>query len=160
MKSETFIVIFVWIICSTILNKCFTSLLLRTFYITKPSLTVETLEDIASDSELKVIGRNGLNELQEINQQIYEIIYEKIDSYSQELGLLTQRLPDLVGTTQIFDDVQERKAVLMINSEMANLIKVFYPEINLMESEHKYNQQFFYTYVSKGIPNSEQIFQM
>ena len=49
---SVYILLFVWILGLNILNKAFISLLLKTFFKVKPTLTVETLDDIVSNPDL------------------------------------------------------------------------------------------------------------
>ena len=62
--------------------------------------------------------------------------------------------------SKIKKDIVQRKTVIIADSLSSKNLPIFFNLNNLMESEHKYNQQFIYSYVSKSIPNYRQIYRM
>ena len=88
LKIGSLIALLCCLLSTTVLTKCFTSLLLGTFFKTKPSLTVETLEDIVSNPEINVIGRNTINELKSFYPEIYENIHKRNIDYEKQLNAI------------------------------------------------------------------------
>ena len=160
IKILSFILLFSCLLCITVLTKCFTSLLLGTFFKTKPSLTVETLEDIVSNPKINVFGRESIKEIKLINPKIYEIIHKRSINYEKQLNVYGKKEIDMLKMSKLIKDIEERETVILFNSLNAKSVKIFLHLNNLMESEHKYSQHFIYTYVTKTLPNYKQIYRM
>ena len=160
LNKGTWIKLLSCLLCITVLTKCFTSLLLGTFFKTKPSLTVETLEDIVSNPEINVIGRASLKELKVFNPGIYEIINKRNIDYEKQLNFTEVDESVIFQSSKMLKDVELSKTVVLINSLNAKSLKIYFHLNNLMESEHKYIQDFIYTYVSKTLSNYKQIHRM
>ena len=154
MKTGLYVLLFIWLLFSTILSKCFTSVLLGTFFKIKPTLTVETLEDLVSNPGIKIIGRESLDHFMSTKPKVYEILRKRLFVTNSE------KILKILLTPEVMNDMINRKAVLLHDSHQRKAIQSLFPEINYKESEHKYNQQIIYTYVSKDNTNYEKIFQM
>ena len=159
-RFGTFILLFACLLFITVLTKCFTSLLLGTFFKTKPSLTVETLEDIVSNPEINVIGKDTIKELELFNTEIYEIIRKRNVDYEKQLNISEMEEAEINTLSKVIKDVYQRKTVIITNSLVSKSFKLLTHLIDLMESEHKYCQTFVYTFVSKSFPNYKQIYRM
>ena len=159
-RFGSFILLFFCLFFTNILTKCFTSLLLGTFFKTKPSLTVETLEDIASNPEINIIGRDSIEELKHFNPGIYEIIHKRNIDYEKQLNVIEKKEKVIYKMSKVIKDVSQRRTVILTNSLNAKSLKIFMHLNNLMESEHKYSQNFIYSYVSKSLTNYRQIYRM
>ena len=139
--------LFIWILSSTILAKCFTSLLLNTYFIRKPSLTVETLEDIVSNPGLSVSGKRSLIQIKSFKPEIYDILNKRLKEYESGLGIDSGSNPNAVLGKRVIQDVLNRKTVLMLTNYDTIIIKNFHPR--LMESQHKAITTFEFSYISK-----------
>ena len=78
---SVYILLFVWILGLNILNKAFISLLLKTFFKVKPTLTVDTLDDIVSNPGLQISGRKTLEEIKLFKPGIYDEFEKRIKLY-------------------------------------------------------------------------------
>ena len=160
LRPGTIIILLCCLLSTTVLTKCFTSLLLGTFFKTKPSLTVETLEDIVSNPKINVIGRESLKELKVFNPEFYEIIHKRNTDYENLLNVSDLNEGEVFQDINMIKDVDQSKTVVLLNSLNAKSLKIFFHLNNLMESEHKYSQNFIYSYVTKSLPNYKQIYRM
>ena len=159
-KLAKFILLFTWLLCSTILNKCFTSLLLKTYFKTKPFLAVETLEDIVSNPKMKIIGKQALLQIKSFKSNIYQNLNERLNKYERELNISNVDLMKVLTNSQVFNDVNEGKTVLLVDSHESHMFRDIYPLIKLKVSKHKYSHQIIYSYISRSHSKYEQIFQM
>ena len=141
----------------TILTKCLTSLLINTYFIQNPSLTVETLEDIISKPDLFIAGRNGLKEISTTKPKIYEILFKRLLDYEKSLNISTDNFAGYTDK-RIIKDVIKRKAVFMVNSVHAQLLKNINPFDPIMKSPNKYNLLFRFCFVPKTAQNYTKIY--
>ena len=145
-QNRTIIItlLFLWLIGSTILSKCFTSVLLNVYTIKKPSLTVQALEDIVNNPNLLVAGDIGLKQLEPYRPDIFHALEMRVSSYQKRLNM---KFDDKMAVIkdELIRDIISRKSVAIINTFATILLKLFYPEANLMESEQKYTQLFRYS---------------
>ena len=121
---------------------------------------METLEDIVSNPKINVIGRQSIRELKLFNPEIYEIIHKSNIDYEKQLNAFGKRETELYEKSQFINDLEQRKAVLLTDSLNSKFLKIFIHLNNVMESEHKYSQKFYYSYVSKSHPKYRQIYRM
>ena len=149
-------VILIYILCASVLTKCFTSLLLNVYFIKIPSLTVETLEDIVFKPKLWVAGRPGLNEIKISKPDIYKALYNRIIEYENKLGINTESLMQVMNE-QIAKDVANRKAVMLLFSNQVKFYQNYHPGLNLMGSSTKYNPVIRFIYVNNLTPNHKRI---
>ena len=154
MKQGWFLLLFIWLLFSSILTRCFTSVLLGTFFKTKPTLTVETIEDLVSNPDIKLWGRDSLNFFKLSKPKIYEILYKRLIDKNSETFFKLSSKPEVIN------DIKQRKAVILAYGSRFDIIKCMYFNVNLQVSRHKYNQQVYFTYISKEIANSKLIYQM
>ena len=151
--------IFIYIICSTILTKCFTSFLLNIYFIQNPSLFVETLEDIISKPNLFIAGRVGLKEISTTKPKIYEILFKRLLVYEKSLNINTQNFMGM-RDQRIQRDVLKRKAVFIVNTMQAQVLKNVNPFEPIMDSPKKYNLLLRFSFVTKNAQNFTQIYRM
>ena len=156
-----YILLYIWIINTSILSKAFTSILLNTYFNSKPSLTVETLDDIINNPNLYIGGKNGAKHILERNSSVYRNIWERVIDYEKKMNVNSdnQNQQNLLNN-RIVKDIYDRKAILMLTTFWTNMFKSLYRGFNLMESQNKYDLRFGYSYISKNHPNSEQIYKM
>ena len=158
-KRTACLVIMISMLCITSLTKCMTSSLLKTFFKVKPHLTVNTLEDIVDNPDLFVAGRHGLKELIRFKPQIFEKLENRIKKYEKSLDINSINMVNL-GSPRLIRDVQEGRAVILTDTFVAKVLKLMHPSFDLMESNYKYNQNFFYSYVTKNHTKSHEIYKM
>ena len=126
----------------TIPTKCFTSVLRNTYFIKKETLTAETIQDIIDKPGLCVAGRRGLRYIQSIKPEIFEKLFHKVVDYENSLNINTDKnVNDLTNPFQ-WEDIIDRKAVAILGSSEAEVLKNLYPDSKIMESEYKYNHFF------------------
>ena len=153
-----FIVLFIWMICSAILTKCFTSILLETYFIRKPSLAINTLDDILNDPDISVTGKRSLNILKSFKPEIYDILIERLENYENKLGINTESDPNASENEQVIKDIMNRKAVLLASFFDAEMFELIHPYIK--KAENIYYHQHHYWYVSKSHPRCEMIYKV
>ena len=127
---------------------CFVSLLLKVYFIQKPTLTVHTLQDIVDDPDLKIVGRDGLNEIKSFKPDIYAMLNPRLKEYEDSLGIISGNPQQLVNN-RLMKDVFDRKAVLIISSNIKKVLQNIYPYYNLQESEQNMNSLYRFSSVTK-----------
>ena len=158
-RQIIFYLLFDWLICSTILSQCFTSVLLNVYFIKKPSLTVESLEDIMNNQHLLVAGYPSLKELEPIRPDVYHALKERTLNYHKNLDN-DLSLRDLPFNSGLLKDIVERKAVVLCHTFVVNFFKQSNQGLNLKESDQKFSQLFRYSLVSKYSPHHTKIQQL
>ena len=153
-----FILIFIGIVCTTILSKSFTSLLLRTYYIKIPSLTVETLEEIAYNQELNVLGSSAIKLLVESKPEIYSILKEKAVKYESEFPEIDFSDYKNLPNDKLIKDVINRKTTIITRGFAIEMLTRLYPESSLSISDTKFSQIFKYTFVTRNHTKSQLIY--
>jgi len=148
---SVYILLFVWILGLNILNKAFVSLLLKTFFKLKPTLTVETLDDIVSNPDLLIAGKDYIHEIKLFKPEIYDILERRITKYEEMLGiggLFERPLEEILNI--LMKDIFNRRAVYLVRTIRVEIAKKLYFDLNLMSSPVKYCQRFEYYYISKS----------
>ena len=157
-NKQLFMLLFIWILCSFILTKCFTGLLLKTYFIHKPSLAINTLEDIVKDHGISVTGKISLNLLKLIKPDIFDILIKRLVFYENKLGINTEMRPISFDNIHVIKDIMNRKAVILAPLNLAENFELIHPNIKM--AENKYFLQFVYWYVLKSHPRSKKIYQV
>ena len=152
--------IVIYLVCLTILTKCFTSVLLNTYFIKKETLTAETFQDIIDKPGLGVAGRRGLRYIQSIKPEIFEKLFDKVVYYENSININTDKNPNDLLNPRLMEDIFNRKSVAIVSSREVEIIKNLYPYTKMMESEHKYNHIFSFSYVTKNVRNFTEIYKM
>ena len=156
-KNYTYLYIlwFSWIIASSCITRSFKSILLKTYYKTKPSLTVNKLEDIVNKPELLISGSYDLYPIEQYKPDVYRQLMRRAISYETQLGIDYNTHNGILASysKSIFQRVNDRKGVVITNTYGTDLFKRMYPMYNLMESDIKYMQIFLYSVVHKNIPH-------
>ena len=156
---SVYILLFVWILGLNILNKAFISLVLKTFFKVKPTLIVETLEDIVSNPNLHIAGKDFLHEIKLFKPDIYDILLKRILNYEQLMGVKNESNED-IDFSKFQSDVYNHKTVLLLPSFGAKIIKEINIDFNLMTSPVKYCQRFQYYYISKSYIHYRPIYEL
>ena len=143
----------IWYLCATIVQMCFTSLLLGVYFIRKPSLTADTLDDLVANPKLRIGGYYAFKELKELKEDIYNKLEPRVRQYDTHLDyeLHINRALQYVTDDRLVKDIVNRKAVFMVNSYFGGVLSKFWPGANLMMSENKYAPQYTYIHASKTI---------
>ena len=150
----------IYLVCSTIFTKCFTSQLLKTYFVKKESLTAETFQDIIDNPDLYVAGRRGLRYIQSIKPEIFEKLFHRVIDYENSLNINSDKsLNDLLNS-RLWEHISNGKAVAIVGSYEVQFFKNLYPDSKIMESEHKYNHFFSFTYVTKSVRNFTEIYRL
>ena len=152
--------IVIYLVCLTILTKCFTSILLNTYFIKKETLTAETLQDIVDNPGLCVAGRRSLRYIQSIKPDIFEKLFDRVIDYENSLNINSDKNMNDLTSPFLWEDIINRKAVAIVDSNSAEIFKNFYPDSKIMESEYKYNHFFSFSYVTKNVRNFTEIYKM
>ena len=148
-KNSILLLLYFWLMSSTILSWAFTSLLLGSYINKKPSLTAETLEDVINNPELLVASP----EMNKMDPQLYEILGDRYDKFVDLFPAESSDKHEFVISTRIVDEVKKRKAVIICSTNCKILIKNLNPNIRIMESEYRYKQRYGYLYFSENIPD-------
>ena len=156
-----YMLLYIWILSATILSKAFTSILLETYFITKPSLTVETLDDIINKPKLSIGGRPGLKQISFMNPEIHKLLEPKVKEYENSMKINSDNNNQhSLLELKIVEDIYYRKVVLILDTFWSNMIKSMFSGFNLMESKNKYNLRYGFTTILKSHTFSEQIYRM
>ena len=148
-----YIIIFFWIITTSCITRSFKSILLNTYYKTKPSLTVNTLEELVNRPDLLISGSVNLNSIEKFKPEFYNELMQRAISYEKRIGIdyKTQEGTIALFSKGIVEEVVNRRGVIITNTYNINMFKKMYPVYNLMASDVKYAQLFIYTVVHKNI---------
>ena len=156
-NEKLFIVIFTWVLCSAIITKCFTGLLLNIYFIRRPSLTVNSLEDLDYNPNINVAGKWSLNELKLFDPEYFEILIKRLNAYENELGFDSLYDPLAIFDERLINDIMNRRAVVLLAEDDAQSYQMIYP--NFKSSENKYSLQYYHRYISKNHPSYKMIYQ-
>ena len=159
-KYPRLILISFWIICSTILSLSFKSLLLRTYFERRPTLTVNTLDELISMPELSIAGRQSVNELKYLRPDLHKTLKDRVNRYETKMAINTRMSGKQLINEKLIKDMIERKAVFLTTTHSATLLKSIYTDSSLKESDNKYNAHYRYSYVHKECPHKEAIFNL
>ena len=159
-KYPRLILISFWIICSTILSLSFKSLLLRTYFERRPTLTVNTLDELMAMPALSIAGRQSVNELKYLRPDLHKTLKDRVNRYETKMGINTRMSGKQLINEKLIKDMIERKAVFLTTTHSATLLKSIYTDSSLKESDNKYNAHFRYSYVHKECPHKEAIFNL
>ena len=158
-KNAITLLLFVLLICSSILSKSFTSILLNVYTIKKPSLTIQTMDDIINNPDLFVAGFISLKKLEHYRPDIFHALKERVINYHKILNIKLDDNMYLLDD-KLIRDIISRKSVALMSTLETELMKLYYPDSNLKESESKYNQLFSYSLVSKNVVKHKEIFDL
>ena len=147
----------IWYLSVTIMQMCFTSLLLGVYFLRKPTLTADTLEDLLANPKLRIGGYFAFKNLNNHKQDIYDKLEPRVREYDTSLKYeLHQNRPiQYLVDDSLVRDIINRKAVFMVDSYFGSLFQKLYPGANLMLSDYKYFEQYSYIYATKNIFNDE-----
>ena len=154
-----YILIFIWLITISCISRSLKSILLNTYFKTKPSLTVYTLEDIVNRPDISITGSFNLDTLKQFKPKIYNDLSNRAISYEKRIGInYTTREGSLVQYSKsVVQKVVNREAVIIADTYGIDLFKKMNPMYKLMESDVKYAQLFVYIVVHKNIPHNIRI---
>ena len=143
----------IWYLSATIMQMCFTSLLLGVYFLRKPSLTAESLEDLVENPNLLIGGYYSFKEIKDLEPDIYDKLEHRVRQYDTYLGYeLYQSRPILyLMDHKLVKDIINRKAVFMVDSYFGGVFQRFYPGADLMLSQNKYAQHYSYFFATKNI---------
>ena len=103
-----------WSLLCKVLSLSFTSILLRTFFIKTPQLTVNTLEELMADPNIQIAGRQGLRDIEQYNFTIYEALRYRVAEYEDILGINSELSPrNMSIESRLMTDIVNRKAVIL-----------------------------------------------
>ena len=134
----------------------FTSLLLKSYMIRKPSLTADTLEDVMNQNHL-LIAAPQLNRIDPI---IYNMFSERIDKFFKLYPNEANDIDLFVQNPSIIKEVQNKRAVILCPTNCKRIIKQINSNIRIMESEIRYKHRYIYTYFNKNVPNRVKLIRM
>ena len=154
---DIFYTICIWLLCSTILTHCFNTLLLKSYFRTKSTLTAETLEDIVSNKDLFAVGREGLREIKATKPEIFDILDKRLNQYEKQININSLEMPDLFSYPVLMD-VWNQKVVLILKSYSRMNFQKLRPDLNIFQSKHGYTPQFCITHIVKSHSHFKQIF--
>ena len=141
----------------TFLTNCFTSLLLKTYFIRKQSLTINTLEEVVNDLGISVAGRVGLLGIKSLKPEFYDILNKRVINYENKLGIDSWKDANLILSEIVLKGVINQKTVILLPLKDAILYEILYPK--LKAAELKYSPQYYYWYISKNHPRKKRIYQ-
>ena len=156
-RKTIILLLFVWLMASTLLLQFFTSVLLNVYTIKKPSLTVQTLEDIVNNPDLLVAGYKGLKEIEPYKLDLFDALEERVKNYHKTLKMSLYDIKEL-HKRELIKDIIARKSVLISSTFVTNMLKLFNPDANIMESEHKFFSLLKYGLVSKKFSKHKEIY--
>ena len=117
---------------------------------------MDTFEDIVNNPGFSIAGSQAIKGLALVKPDIFAKLIQRVESYEKSLGI-KEKDSRTLRNDRLMRDVFERKAVLIVNSLGATMLKNFYPFYNFEASEHKLNHLFRYSYVTKSHVNHKQI---
>ena len=161
--KSVFAILFIWVLSSAMLTTCFTCLLRSTYSWKTPKILVNSIEDVINNQDISVAGRKGLRELKSgLKPRIFRKLKERLIEYEIKMNINSNKVQPLrnIAKTEVISDVNEGKAILIVDSNLANQIQTLFPNCRLRQSKHKYKQRFAFSYVTRGHSYSERIYRM
>ena len=154
-----YILLFCWLITTSCITRSFKSILLNTYYMTKPSLTVNTLEDIVNRPDLSISGSFSLHSIKQFKPEFFDELLQRAISYETKMDINFKTPNGTLASysKSVVEKVVKRKAVIITNTYGTDLFKQMYPMYKLMESDIKYAQLFIYTVIHNNIPHYRRI---
>ena len=120
--------IVIYLMGLSILSKCFTSILLNTYFIKKETLTAETFQDIINNPDLYVAGRRGLRYIQSIKPEFFEKLFDRVIDYENSLNLNSDKGLEELLNPFLWKDIINRKAIVIVDFSDVNIFKNLYPD--------------------------------
>ena len=153
-ESSISILIFVWLIASSCITRSFKSILLKTYYKTKPSLTVNTLEDIVNRPDLSISGSFNLDGIKQFKPEVHRDLMRRAITYQTKMDIDYDTANGTLASysKNVIKEVVNGQGVIIANTYGVELFKKMYPMYKLMESDIKYAQIFVYSSIHKNIP--------
>ena len=154
-----YVLIFCWIITTSCITRSYKSILLNTYFKTKPSLTVNTLEDIFNRPDLLISGSPNLESIKQVKPEFYEVLMQRAISYETQMGIDYQTQEGHLASfsKNVIEEVVNRHGLIIADTYGIDLFKKMYPMYKLMESDVKYSQIFLYSVVHKNISHYRRI---
>ena len=124
------ILLIVWINVANVLSKSFSSVLLNTYFKTKPTLVVKSIEELISKPEVCVYGY--LIDLEFIGQNYFKHLDQRLKSCKD---------PDKSKNENrdiMLDRISKGQAVHISDSDYRKLLMRIFPQFNLKIAENKY----------------------
>ena len=156
-RKTMIMLIYTWILCSTILTFCFTSVLLNVYTIKIPSITVKNLEEIVKKPRLLVAGYTALLPLRSNRPDIFHALKDRVANYHNKLKMDLYNERVLPENLKLVHDIVQRKAVVLVPTFTVDMFKRFHRNSNLKESDEKLHVFFRFSLISKNIPKHKEV---
>ena len=114
-----------------------------------------------ADPNIQIAGRQGLRDIEQYNFTIYEALRYRVAEYEDFLGINSELSPrNMSIEPRLMNDLVNRKAIILAETATKYMLTSLHVDMNLMESENKYNSIFRYSYVSKNITQHKDVFKL
>ena len=135
----------IWLFSSLILSKSFAGLLLNTYFNIKPTLVVNTIEDIRNNKEMVPYGPwRSLSFLSKSSNLDIDDIIERMKQFQKD-----NDLPELI---ELIENIVDGQTIAIYTSQQSRLLmEVFYSYKNrIFVSDHKYLPNYSVFFVHKN----------
>lgn len=146
-NTFTAVIMYFWIFTSAIMSMAFTSLLLQTFMYKKSSLTVDSLAELLSNTDLMI----AYPEMSLLEPSFVDVIGDRNEEFVRKYPKEANDLGFFVQSQRLAKEVEQRRAVIVCPTLCTQLLKNMNPNIRIMESQNKYNHRYIHTYFTRDI---------
>lgn len=148
-RLSVLILITIWLLISLILTKCFTSILLKTYFDPKCYLIVNSVDEILKTSELSIAGSESLIFINASKPKELSILMPRVLKYENELKATNKGWRKLIGSELVMSRVVSGQTVLFLDSYAAAYTRRLYPNSKLMSALDKYSPNYKALFISK-----------
>ena len=148
----------IWILCTNIITKSFSSVFLNTYFKINPKLKYNTIEDLI-ENPVSIAGSMSLSQMKTTKPLEFEILNKRVSEYENELGINTY-LNRGWDNHVLSSDVENGKTVLLVITGMADVLKSLFLGENVKTSDNKYFPFFLNHFVHKRVKFANNIFKL
>ena len=160
LSSIKMTVLLIWILMTTALSLCISSILLLTYLRTKTFNVADSIEDILGNNALQVIGNFSGTYLSKIlSQENYQILSEKLFDFENKMNMSDKSSnpnSQFAYQPQILKQIFKGETVALVHSIQSNHVKISYSYLNLVIANKKYFPTTLAVTIAKGYLHHDQ----
>jgi len=149
LKYTTYIILtIIWILCATLLSKCFSSVILNTYFNINSKTIINSFDELLAQPEIGVYSIIS-KRLRDYGPKMADILDERHAKYVKHVKNEGKRL-NVNHNLLIMKDLLRGKAVYLIDSYMERNIKAEHPSLNLVVADDRRG----YSYLAYTVPKT------
>lgn len=138
------------LICSTILSKSYSTVLLDLYFNIKTKPLINTIDELIANKEIKILSNFAvLSVLSSTHSQYIETIVSRVLEYNDLLLKTIYRSKKFDFQHILIKDLIEKRALILCNSDFSLRYEYFSNGLNLVDGEEKIGFTFSAYFMSK-----------